>query len=88
MSDALSPEEAEAYFARLERELARGAAHLAARLHAHREGTRIHCVLGVTEGGGRYRSVETRASEGREAFEDCLREFGEKIWSALLPEGR
>ncbi len=87
MSDQLSPEEAERYFARLERELARGAGQRSARLHAHREGTRLHCALGITEGGGRYRWVEARACEDREAFEDCLREFSEKIWSALFLEG-
>lgn len=87
MSNPLSPEEAQRYFAQLERELGRGARHPAARLHAHREGTRLHCVLGITEGGGRYRSVDTRACEDREAFEDCLREFGERIWSALFPQG-
>ncbi len=87
MPDPLSPEEARGYFARLERELARGAGHPAARVHAHREGPRLHCVLGITEGGGRYSSVDTRVCEAREAFQDCLREFGERIWSALFPEG-
>jgi hypothetical protein len=82
----LSPEEAERYLERLERELSGGDRDWAVRIHVHRAGNRFHCAFAVTRGGGRYGEVTTASCEGLGQLESLFRQYAERIWSTLLAE--
>jgi hypothetical protein len=82
----LSPEDAERYFERLERELSADRRDLAARIHIHRAGHRLQYAFALTRGAGRYEEVTTGSCEDVSELQSTLHRYAEEVWTSLFPE--
>jgi hypothetical protein len=82
----LSPEDAERYFERLERELSAERRDLAARIHIHRAGHRLQYAFALTRGAGRYEEVTTGSCDDVSELQATLHHYAEKVWTSLFPE--
>jgi hypothetical protein len=86
MAEELSPEDAEAFFRGLERQMRAGQREWGVRIHVHRAEDRIHCAFALTKGAGRYSEVETSSCEERSELTSLFHRYADRIWSSLFPE--
>lgn len=86
MAEGHSPEDAEAFFRELERQMRAGQREWGVRIHVHRAEDRIHCAFALTQGAGRYREVETTSCEELSDLTSLFRRYADRIWSSLFPE--
>jgi hypothetical protein len=86
MAAELSPEDPEAFFRELERQMRTGQREWGVRIHVHRTEDRVHCAFALTKGAGRYSEVETSSCEEPSELTSLFRRYAEKIWSSLFPE--
>jgi hypothetical protein len=86
MAEEISPEDADAFFRELERQMQAGQREWGVRIHIHRAEDRIHCAFALTKGAGRYSEVETNSCEQLSELTSLFRQYADRIWSSLFPE--
>lgn len=86
MAEERPPEDAEALFQELERQMRAGQREWGVRIHVHRDEDRIHCAFALTKGAGRYSEVETSSCEQLPELTSLFRRYADKIWSSLFPD--
>jgi hypothetical protein len=86
MAEGLAPDDAEAFFRELERQMRAGQREWDVRIHVHRGEDRIHCAFALTKGAGRYGELETTSCEEQSELTEPFRQYADRIWSSLFPE--